>query len=385
VANAQALALEARRLDLRTYVMSKQHNRNPYINALASQAGLGKIVAVDATCALHTIRYGGSLGHVGHLNQIPRHLIPAILKARPEVWTVYSLEQARFINEAARDLGLTQALMLRVWQKGDVFFKGQEAGFELGELPAACAAVQRLDQVRIVGATAFPCMQYNETRRDKLRLTPNAATVMRAVACLEAQGIAVSMVNMPGNTSTLNMALLKNAGATHVEPGNAILGTTPSNAFTTRMPERVAFAYVSELSHFYRGRAYALGGGCYHTNYSRRIPALLGASWEQARRNRVDYDWNIRQDIDYHMQFRLRKGQSAQVGDSVVLAYRTQMHMTRAYVAVVSGISGHRPLQLHALFDNACHALDADFNPLAPAAVTADIERLKLSYPPADL
>ncbi len=48
-------------------------------------------------------RYQIPLGHVGHLNQIPRHLVPVIVSTRPEVWTIYSIQQSQWINAAAAD------------------------------------------------------------------------------------------------------------------------------------------------------------------------------------------------------------------------------------------------------------------------------------------
>src|SRR4051794_28387954 len=77
--NATVLATEARRLGLHTYVMSKQYARNPYVSALALARGLHKMVAVDVQCVLLLHRYGIPVGHMGHLNQIPRHLVPAMM------------------------------------------------------------------------------------------------------------------------------------------------------------------------------------------------------------------------------------------------------------------------------------------------------------------
>ena len=222
--------------------------------------------------------------------------------------------------------------------------------------------------------------RYNEASGEPLTLTRNVETLTLAVGALEVLGIEVTQVNMPGNTSTLNMKDLKEAGATHVEPGNALLGTTPSNAFSTDLAERTAFAYVTEVTHFFDGKAFAHGGGCYHTNYSDKIDALVGSTWEQARDNAVEYHWNIKQDIDYHLQLRPSPGQAVNVGDSVVLAYRTQMHMTRSWIVPVSGISGDRPLKVHHLFDNATTALDGRHRPIPDAEVSAAIQDLLKTY-----
>src|SRR5579872_3485426 len=88
VENARVLSAEARRLGLTTYLMSKQYGRNPYVSALALANGLNKIVAVDATCSLMARRYGIPVGHMGHLNQLPRHMVPALVAMRPDVITI---------------------------------------------------------------------------------------------------------------------------------------------------------------------------------------------------------------------------------------------------------------------------------------------------------
>lgn len=379
-ANADVLAGKAGELGLRTYVMSKQHGRNPYVNAVAQARGLGPVVAVDATCALLCMRYGIPLGHVGHLNQIPRGLMPKILQSRPEVWTVYSAEHARFVGEAAAELGLVQDLLVRVRREGDFFFNGIEGGVLLEDLASVAEAARATGGARVVGATAFPCLRYDEAAGQAQETTRNVETVRLAARELERLGLEVLQLNMPGNTSSGNMALLKAAGATHVEPGNALLGTTPSNAFSAAVPERTAFAYVTEVLFFHGGKAFAHGGGCYHTNYSKDIFGLVGRDWEGARRTKVRYDWDQKQDIDYHMKLAPEAGQDVRVGDTAVFAYRTQMHMTRSFVAPVSGLSGKRPLRVHGIFDNAGTALDGDFRPTPIEAVKADLAALAASY-----
>ena len=125
--NARALAAEARRLGLTTYVMSKQFARNPYVNWVAVANGLNKIVAVDMPGALQLRRYDIPVGHMGHLNQIPRHHIADAVAMRPDVITVYNLEHARWIDDAARDQGVRQDLLIRVYAPGDLFFEGRKA------------------------------------------------------------------------------------------------------------------------------------------------------------------------------------------------------------------------------------------------------------------
>jgi predicted amino acid racemase len=177
------------------------------------------------------------------------------------------------------------------------------------------------------------------------------------------------------------MPLVAQAGGTHVEPGHALTGTTPNHAYLgDALPERPAYVYVSEISHHVHDRAYAYGGGLFHDGYQAdgSVGALVGSTWDEARNNSVEYLHDIQQIIDYHVV--LQPGNRCKIGDTALLCYRTQMQMTRSYVAVASGLSGTKELTLHYLFDNAGTALDAQFNPVAPALVREDIEMLKGQY-----
>jgi len=375
VENARVLAAEAKRLGLTTYLMSKQYGRNPYVSALALANGLNKIVAVDVTCSLMARRYGLPVGHMGHLNQIPRHMMPEMVAMRPDVITIYNIEHARWIDSAAADLGLTQDLLIRVHAPGDIFFDGQEGGFSEDEVPAVVKEISRLGHVRIVGVTSFPCVRYNHRPDEKPDVTPNLHTILRAAATLRELGIEVKQINAPGNTSAMIMPLLAQYGATHVEPGHGLLGTTPNHAFNGTLPERPTYAYVTEISHRVGDRAYAYGGGLFHDGYiaGSEVGALVGSTWDEARDNGVEYLQDVKQIIDYHVE--LRPGNRCQIGDTALLGYRTQMQMTRSYIAPVSGLSGNREARLHYLFDHASTALDAHYGPVDPDKVRQDSDK----------
>ena len=373
--NARALSAEASRLGLTTYLMTKQYARNPYVSAVALENGLHKIVAVDATCSLMADRYGLPVGHMGHLNQIPRHMVPHLLAMRPEVITVYNIEHARWIDSVAGDLGIVQELLIRVFAPGDVFFDGQEGGFKESDVPKVVEAISHLKHVRLVGVTAFPCVRYNHRADEKSEATPNMHTIIRAAETLRSMGVEVKQINAPGNTSTMTMPLVAELGATHVEPGHALTGTTPNHAFFgSALPERPAYVYVTEISHYVGDRAYAYGGGLFHDGYQAgdQVGALVGSTWEKAAANGVEYLHDIKQIIDYHVV--LQPGNRCKVGDTVLMCYRTQMQMTRSYIATISGLSGKRETKLHYLFDHASTALDTHFNPVDAAKVRQDID-----------
>ena len=375
--NARALSATARQLGLTTYLMSKQYARNPYVSALALANGLHKIVAVDATCSLMAHRYDLPIGHMGHLNQIPRAQVPLLVSMRPEVITVYTIEHARWVNSAAADLGIVQELLIRVSAPGDIFFDGQEGGFDEKEVPAVVDAISHLHHVRLVGVTAFPCVRYNHRADETAEVTPNLYTIVRAAETMRGMGVEIKQINAPGNTSTVTMPLVAPLGATHVEPGHALTGTTPNHAlYGAALPERPAYVYVTEISHHVGDRAYAYGGGLFHDGYQAGSDsgALVGSSWQEAAENGVEYLHDIKQIIDYHVV--LQPGNRCRVGDTALLCYRTQMQMTRSYIALISGLSGQREERLHYLFDHASTALDQNFNPVDPVKVLQDIHTL---------
>jgi len=374
--NARSLSAEARRLGLATYVMSKQYGRNPYVSALALANGLDKMVSVDVQCSLLLRRYGIPVGHMGHLEQLPRHSVPDMVAMRPDVITVYNIEHARWIDEAAGALGIVQDLLVRVGAPGDIFFDGQEGGIAECDLPTLVGEVGRLRNVRLVGVTSFPCIRYNHRPDEPAEVTPNLRTIVRAAATLRDMGIAVTQINAPGNTSTMMLPLLAQHGVTHVEPGHGLLGTTPNHAFLGSLPERPAYAYVSEISHHVGDRAYAYGGGLFHDGYRSDMPmqALVGSTWDEAGDNAVAYRHEVKQIIDYHVV--LQPADRCRVGATALLGFRTQMQMTRSYIAPVSGLSGGHEVTLHHLFDHANTALDERYDPIAPVQVRRDIDAL---------
>jgi predicted amino acid racemase len=189
-------------------------------------------------------------------------------------------------------------------------------------------------------------------------------------------GVEVTQINAPGNTSSVTMAMLAEHGATHVEPGHGLLGTTPNQVYVDDLPERPTYTWVTEISHHVGDRAYAFGGGLF-SDMKRpgcEDQALVGSSWSDALANPVDHVQDVAQIIDYHAI--LQPGSRCRVGDSVVFGFRAQMQMTRSYVAPVSGLSGSGDSRLHYLFDHAATALDEHYAPVDPATVRRDIDAL---------
>jgi len=382
-ANARAIATEARRLGLRTYLMTKQLGRNPFVAAVALNAGLEKTVAVDIRCARLLWRYRLPVGHIGHLNQIPMHEVRAALEMRPDYVTVYSIEAARRVSKAAGELGRPQDLLLQIYAPEDVYFSGQEGGFRTTEALAAAREIAALEDVTIAGVTSFPVLEYDYSGEREVAFNPNMRTIVSAAEQLRAElGLPLETINAPGNTSTSTLAMLREGGATHVEPGCGVMGSTPPQMVEPDHVEIPAYTFVTEISHHYEDAAYAIANGGLWTMLGGFTPrdwpigAMVGNTPEAALANRMAYR-HLDQIIDYHIPLLPRD--AAAIGDSVIFPTYTQAHMTRAQIVAVSGIQRGEP-RVWGVFDQAATMVDRDWNPVPPADVMRLIEEAVALY-----
>jgi predicted amino acid racemase len=335
--NTRLLAEEARKQGITLYMMTKQIGRNPEIAKRIAAAGIKQAVAVDPWEALVLAKAGVSLGHVGHLVQIPNGMIAEILSYRPEVITVFSLEKARLISEEAVKQGIVQKIMIRVVGENDRLYPGQEGGFVESEWLNAVASIQAMHGVAMAGVTAFPCFLYEE---GEVRPTENARTVQRAVKSIQDHfKIKLEQVNIASANSVETLRLLAELGGTHGEPGHALTGTTPLHAVRD-LPELPAMVYVSEISHFANDKAFVYGGGFYRRSNIKK--AMVVNAKDASDQVIVDADEPDAEMIDYCGAIDA-ENQEFHVGDTVLYAFRTQIFMTRSNVALVTGIQSGNP------------------------------------------
>lgn len=327
--NARRIKRAADSAGIRLYGMTKQLGRNPALAAILLDEGYDGIVTVDFKEALLMLKNGLHLGHVGHLVQLPRACVREILSAAPDVATVFSVEKAREISDAARSLGRCQPVLLRPRGEGDVTYPGQECGFALDRLPETVKQLAVLSGIRIAGVTSFPCFQYDE-ETDAIRSMPNMDTLIRARDMLVSMGFSDLQVNAPSANCCQSMPLLRACGATHAEPGHALTGTTPYHVLH-EAEELPALVYVSEVSHRAGGHAFCYGGGHYRRSHMQN--ALVGKSAAQCRTMRVLAP--EAENIDYHFAL----SEDAEISDTVVMAFRTQVFVTRSSVALLEGLS----------------------------------------------
>lgn len=101
--------------------------------------------------------------------------------------------------------------------------------------------------------------------------------------------------------------------------------------------------YVSEVSHVMESESFVYGGG--HYRRSNVEKALVGQSLEESELAYVEKP--SAEDIDYYFTLQYK----GKVSDTVLMAFRTQIFVTRSQVAIVKGISKGKP-EIIGLFDS---------------------------------
>lgn len=343
-ANARHLASEAGKHGLKTFAMTKQMGRNGSFCRAVVRGGIRKAVAVDMECAVATRRAGMELGHLGHLVQIPRAEAAAAALLAPDYWTVFSFEKAKEAGAASERLGRGQAILARLVAEGDRFYRGHEGGFPAGDAVAVADGIDAVPGAHFAGITTFPSQLF-DAASGTVKPTPNLATLERAADALAKAGRTGIEINAPGTTSSEILPMLAAAGATQVEPGHGLTGTTPRHAVKD-LPELPAVVYLSEVSHLIGGEAFCFGGGLYidpvFPNYS--VKAVVAREPTVADTALADVEIPVPASIDYYGMIDATGVAKPAVGDSVVFGFRPQAFVTRAHTAGVSGLSTGKPV-----------------------------------------
>ncbi|EIV99379.1 YhfX family PLP-dependent enzyme [Thermoanaerobacter siderophilus] len=344
--NAKLINDTALKYNVNLYYMTKQFGRNPIISKIIEKAGIDKAVAVDFDEAKVLYDNGLNIGHIGHLVQVPKNNIKLSLLMKPEVITCFSYEKAKEISDSAKELGITQDILLRVIDENDVIYPGQEGGIYLGKLKETVHHILKLENIKIAGITSFPCFLYDYEKKE-ITPTHNVYTLLKAKEILHEMDIEIWQVNGPSATCCSSIPLLNKYGITHGEPGHALLGTTPLHAYT-KQPEKPAIVYVSEISHVNNGKAYCYGGGFYPRSNVKY--ALVSNNPEDILDRIFDVEELPPESIDYYGTI-LLNNRKVNVGDTVIYSFRTQIFVTRAKVALLEGLSSGKP-KLTYIFDS---------------------------------
>ena len=342
-ANAEITRREADRHGLEVFAMAKQVGRAPGFFDALQAGGIDAGVAVDMADARAMVKAGMALGHVGHLVQVPQGEAAVASGLDPRNWTVFSEEKAAEAAGASREAGRMQDLLARIHAPGDRFYSGHEGGFPAGDVLAVAERLQSLDGAGFAGITTFPALLFDAPSGD-VRPTPNLGTLEHALARLRSAGMAEPRVNAPGTTSSSVFGLLAEHGATQVEPGHGLTGTTPLHRVRD-LPELPAICYVTEISHLHAGVAFAFGGGLYvdpvFGDYQLR--ALVADRPGLADARTLEASIPPPEAIDYYAQLDLGQGPAPRSGATVVFGFRAQAFVTRAHMVGIVGVSTGRP------------------------------------------
>ena len=344
-ANTAGLCRQAHRLDLTVYAMTKQLGRAPGALAAMTSAGVDGFVAVDMACARPIVSNGHNLGHLGHLVQVPSAEAVEATGLEPDYWTVFSENKAAEAAAAARAGSRSQRLLVRVFADGDEFYPGHEGGVALEDLPAMIDRIAGMDGAKFAGLTTFPALLFDASTGGA-RLTPNVETLARAAEVARRHPTCPERleVNAPGTTSTEVLAMLAESGATQVEPGHGLTGTTPLHA-VQELPERPAVLYLSEVAHIHQGVPLCFGGGLYvdpvFGDYE--VRAVVAHDPSEASTEPVPVDMPDPAGIDYYARMHTGGHRTVSEGATVIFGFRVQAFVTRASVVGLAGVSMGRP------------------------------------------
>jgi predicted amino acid racemase len=352
--NAAGIARQADGLGLKLYQMTKQFGRNPVVAQAVARSGIPDVVSVDFEEARLLHRAGLRIGHLGHLVQIPGRDVAQAVAMRAELVTVFGLPQAARIAAAADAAGVHQDLLLRVVGADDTFYPGQRGGVPVEDVVGVARRIQEMKGVNVAGVTSFPCVLWDETS-GRLVPTANLQTINTATQLLRTAGIETRVVNAPSATCSAILPMLAELGATHVEPGSSLIGQTPLHAVSDE-PELPAMVYVSEISHLSGDTAYTLAGGLYPRSRAHTALVYDGPDSDAAE---AVVRLEAPETIDYYGTLDVTaSARRPQVGDTVVYAFRAQVFVSRAFVAVLSGV-GSAPL-VEGIFDRNGNLLSDD-------------------------
>jgi predicted amino acid racemase len=333
--NAAIISEKAKKLGLHVYGMTKQIGYNPHVHQAVAEAGIESFVAVDWMGARQIHKQGFKLGHVGHLVQAPKGVVLELVSMQPDVFTVFSLQKARELNEAAKQIGVKQNILLRVYGEQVLFYPGHEGGFFLADLIDAAREIKKLTHLQILGVTSFPCLLFDKEVQD-VKPTVHFDAVLEAARLLQSQlGIKIEQINVPGTNSADVLEVIAKRGGTHVEPGHGLTGTMPLGTVKETF-ETPAILYLSEISHIHQGRGHVFGGGLYvdpvRGNYP--LQALVGQELKERSAELIPTGG-----IDYYGYI---DGQVNE-GDTVIFGFRPQVFVTRGQVAALDGVSSGEP------------------------------------------
>ncbi len=331
--NAIKILNQANQQNIDLYFMLKQVGRNPYLAKLLVALGYKGAVVVDFKEALVMMKHHIPISNVGHLVQPPKQLLQQLVDYNCEYFTVFSIDKIKDINACAKKANKIQKIMLKIVGEEDLLYSGQIAGFKIEELEDVIKEVKELSNVTISGITSFPCFLYDEDLK-KIKALDNLYTLLKADELLQEWGITIDNINAPSTTCVETLKLMKQYKINSAEPGHGLSGTTPMHAYE-KSDETPCVLYLSEVSHNFDDKGYCYGGGFYRRSHMAQ--ALVGPNLNAAKP--IEVDPLDLESIDYY--FTLNK--QCKVNDTVIMAFRFQIFVTRSNVVLIEGLSQNKP------------------------------------------
>ncbi|MEG0577176.1 MAG: YhfX family PLP-dependent enzyme [Bacilli bacterium] len=326
--NARLMLEEAKKINIDLFFMLKQLGRNPYIAQELINIGYTGAVVVDFREAKVMMKHHIPIANVGHLVQMPKSMISELIAYGCKYMTLFSLEKAKDVNDCAKKLGIKQKILLKVVGNEDMIYSGQTAGFRIKKLNEDIQQLKKMPFIEIAGVTSFPCFLYDETE-ESTKATNNLETLFLAKKILQENSIEIENINAPSSTCTYTLKQMQGYGINSAEPGHGLSGTTPLHAHKN-CEELPCVVYVSEVSHNFDGSGYCYGGGHYRRSHVKN--ALVGKNINTAKLTEVEAP-SI-ESIDYYFKL----ATPCKVSDTVIMAFRFQIFVTRSNVILVEGI-----------------------------------------------
>jgi len=325
-ANAIAIKKSADQYGIKLFGMTKQFGRVPYLANMLIELGYAGIVAVDFKEARILKKSGIKVSHIGHLVQPPESMIKEIVKDyKPDVITVYSIDKACSISEAALQVGRVQRVLVKFFDEDDLLYVNQESGFPLSKMDSVMQSLSQLKGIKLEGITHFPCFLYDGV---KMAPTQNLTTLLK-VKSRWPKAMTLGQVNMPSATCCQTLPTIAQYGGTHAEPGHALTGTFPANVDGSQ-PEQLAMLYLSEISHQFGDNSYCFAGGYYRRGNLKQC-LIDGGVFNVSNEDESS--------IDYHLKVTGKHS----VGSAVIMAFRTQVFVTRSDVVLLDGVHSGLP------------------------------------------
>jgi predicted amino acid racemase len=343
--NARLLSEKGKSLGVDVIAMTKQVGRNPDFCKAVKAGGISGSVAVDYECGVYSHGAGLKISHIGHLVQIPKSQISRAIALEPALWTIFSLAQAKEIAKIAVENNKVVNVSLRVWDEDCTFYKGHEGGFHSSEVLDVAKQLSNIKNLKLAGVTSFPALLFDKNT-NKLKITKNAELIQKVAVQLE-ELLGYGLIrNMPGTTSLDGIEMLAKAGATQVEPGHGLTGTTPLSAVVETI-EKPAIAYVTEVMHHHQGRAFVLGGGLYMDPVLGDIPTKAAVFTDSGDFEILEADMPNPGAIDYYAALSPNKsGKLPPIGSTVIFGFRPQVFVSRGMTVGIEN-SSTNPRALH--------------------------------------